>query len=135
MEKYLDSKWVHESITPSIVGRCETFGEYLAKKDNNKEALTTSQIRRFFGEVKRIEMQAEVNLSDVAMLKPLIAYAVGRKTDKYGRCKSKIEDFYNEMSECISEIENKDDFKRFVKIFEAIVAYHKKYGGQEYGGK
>lgn len=143
MEKYpiqkLDPKWVHEPITQEIVEWCESFGKFLAegkdKIDKNGKSMkdpkpmTTSQLRRFFGEVKRIEMQADVNLSDVAMLNPLLAYAVGRDTN----CTA-IKQFQEEMTKAISEIKNKEtykeDFKNFVKIFEAIVAYHKLYGGK-----
>lgn len=121
VEKYkpLDPQWIHEPITKEIVEWCKSFGEYLSK------GMKTSQLRKFFGEVKRIEMQEDINLSDVAMLNPLLAYAVGR--DKNNRAK---QSFQEEMSKAISEINNKKDFKNFVKIFEAIVAYHKLYGGE-----
>ncbi len=138
MEKYpnqkLEGKWVHQPITQEIVSWCESFGKYLAtKKTTNAQgrtytttkAMTTSQLRRFFGEVKRIEMQEEYNASEVAMLNPLLAYAVGRDSDE-----TKIGDFQREMSKAISEIKNKEDFKNFVNIFESIVAYHKYHGGK-----
>lgn len=135
MEKYpikkLDPKWVHQPITQEIVEWCKSFGKYLAtgEEKNKIKPMTTSQLRRFFGEVKRIEMQAEVNLADVAMLNPLLAYAVGRDTNK-----TAIKMFQEEMSKAISEIRYnetyKEDFKNFVNIFEAVVAYHKFYGGK-----
>ncbi|MBQ9253965.1 MAG: type III-A CRISPR-associated protein Csm2 [Bacteroidales bacterium] len=118
-ENSFKKEWVHEPITNGIVEWCKSFGEYLSK------GMTTSQLRKFFGEVKRIEMQEDINLSDVAMLNPLLAYAVGR--DKNNRA---MQSFQKEMSKAISEINNKKDFQNFVKIFEAIVAYHKLYGGK-----
>ncbi|MDO5760615.1 MAG: type III-A CRISPR-associated protein Csm2 [Bacteroidota bacterium] len=144
----LNPQWVHEPIKQEIVGWCESFGEYLVTGDNNySEPLTTSQIRRFFGEVKRIEMNLDAsnkenkdaeNLSKITMLNPLLTYAVGRKMKKVGRemkCTSAIKPFYEELSKAITEIgKNKEHykeyFKNFVKIFEAIVAYHKMYGGE-----
>ncbi|MBR1626840.1 MAG: type III-A CRISPR-associated protein Csm2 [Bacteroidales bacterium] len=143
MEKYpiqkLDPKWVHEPITPDIVEWCKSFGKFLAEGQDkigkngrsmkDPKPMTTSQLRRFFGEVKHIEMQAEVNLSDVAMLNPLLAYAVGRDVNN-----TAIKQFQEEMSKAISEIRHKDSyreyFKNFVNIFEAVVAYHKLYGGK-----
>lgn len=68
--------------------------------------------------------------TDFQMLKPKLAYAVGRaekssKKDK--RCK--IRDFYEVMVDAIDKVEKSQDkdkaFKNFISIFEAIVAYHK----------
>lgn len=135
MENYpkqkLDPKWVKEQITQEVVNWCESFGKYLATKETKTTsvgAMSTSQLRKFFGEVKRIEMQynaSEYNASDVAMLNPLLAYAVGRDEGK-----TKIKDFQEEISKAISAITTEKEFKNFVDIFEAIVAYHKCYEKQ-----
>ena len=44
--------------------------------------MTTGQLRKFFGEIKRIEADVEKYKADVVMLKPLLAYAVGRDKNK-----------------------------------------------------
>lgn len=122
----LKPEWVRKPITEETVKWCESFGKYLATKettDRQKKAMSTSQLRKFFGEVKRIEMQ--YNPSDVAMLNPLLAYAVGRDEGK-----TKIKDFQVEISKAISAITTEKEFKNFVDIFEAIVAYHKCYEKQ-----
>lgn len=139
-QRKLDPEWVKKPITEDIVKWCESFGKYLAKRKEEEiidrngkrktktiEGMTTSQLRKFFGEVKRIEMQLEMqyNPSDVAMLNPLLAYAVGRDEGK-----TKIKDFQVEISKAISEVKNEEEFKNFVQIFEAIVAYHKCYEKQ-----
>lgn len=133
-QQKLNPEWVKEPITKDIVKWCESFGKYLAANGNrtttdrrtgrqNVGAMSTSQLRKFFGEVKRIEMQ--YNASDVAMLNPLLAYAVGRDEGK-----TKIKDFQVEISKAISAITTEKEFKNFVDIFEAIVAYHKCYEKQ-----
>jgi len=81
--------------------------------------LTTNQLRKFFGEVKRQQMKG-YNETDFVLLKPKLAYAVGR-----AKGKSKITDFYEIMSIAIDEVKSEAHFKNFIKIFEAIVAYHK----------
>lgn len=139
-QKKLDSEWIKKPITQEVVNWCESFGKYLAIKkeeetiDRNGKrktktigGMTTSQLRKFFGEVKRIEMQ--YNDSEVAMLNPLLAYAVGRDEGK-----TKIKDFQKEISVAISAVTSEKEFKNFVQIFEAIVAYHKMHGGKENGG-
>ena len=54
------------------------------------------------------------------MLKPKLAYAVGRADGK-----NKIVDFYKVISEAMSHVKDEAQFRNFVQIFEAIVAYHK----------
>lgn len=117
-------------VTDVTVDFAERFGSYLGideMGDNDKgrkvkirEKLTTSQLRKFFGEVKRQQMTG-YDVTDFVLLKPKLAYAVGRATKN-----AKIEDFYVVLSDAIDKVENEVQFKNFIKIFEAIVAYHKK---------
>lgn len=126
----INPQWVHKPVTQEVINWCEKFGEYLAEevKDNNGnvvvKAMTTTQLRKFFGEVKRIEMNG-FNLSEFIMLNPLLAYAAGREKEK-----AKLKDFQKQMSIAIREVKDEKDFENFVNIFEAIVAYHKCYGGK-----
>lgn len=128
----LEKKWIQDGITKETVDWAEEFGKYLAVKEIGKEPLTTSQLRRFFGELKRIDTDFESNKVDLPMLKPMLAYAVGRDK-KNGKTKTRIDDFYDEMSRGLEAIrETKDgpeekDFKHFVRLVESIVAYHKFY--------
>lgn len=118
---------IQEKVTKTTVGFAECFGKYLATDNNYSEALTTSQLRRFFGEVKRQQMNG-YDETDFQMLKPKLAYAVGRaekKNDKH----YKIRDFYEVMVDAIDKVDKSPDkdkaFKNFISVFEAIVAYHK----------
>jgi CRISPR type III-A-associated protein Csm2 len=126
------SKEITGTITEATVKFAEEFGRYLGK--NAKETfigrdgrertetiakLTTNQLRKFFGEVKRQQMNG-YNATDFVLLKPKLAYAVGRTKGK-----SKIADFYEVMSFAIDHVKEEAHFKNFIKIFEAIVAYHK----------
>ena len=61
------------------------------------------------------------NETDFVLLKPKLAYAVGRAKEK----DAKIKDFYLVMSNAIDLVHNEQQFKNFIKVFEAIVAYHK----------
>jgi CRISPR type III-A-associated protein Csm2 len=68
---------------------------------------------------------------DLILLDPKIAYAVGRaKKDARQGETVKIEDFYKQITPLIGKIgEDQAKFKRFVQVCEAIVAYHKQFGG------
>ena len=70
------------------------------------------------------------NATDFVLLKPKLAYAVGRSKSNISNPNkinkiNKIVDFYDVMSRAIDLVENDKHFKNFIKVFEAIVAYHK----------
>lgn len=136
-------EWISDKITQETVDFAKKFGTYLAKPDSWEEVqrngekqkvigaiLTTSQLRKFFGEVKRQQIIGYEEASFV-MLTPKLAYAVGRaKKDKKGNVRYlKIEDFFMVFEDAIKKVGNSRDkqkaFKNFISIFEAIVAYHK----------
>lgn len=132
MSEWTD-KFPKEEITGNITDRtvefANKFGKYLGtdvrtdvRNDYKKivvAKLTTNQLRKFFGEVKRQQMNG-YSKTDFVLLKPKLAYAVGRTKGK-----SKIEDFYEVMCIAIDTVKEEKHFKNFIKIFEAIVAYHK----------
>lgn len=120
---------IQNKVTDVTVKFAKDFGDYLADKEADAEPLTTSQLRKFFGEVKRQQMMG-YNNTEFVMLKPKLAYAVGRAKQNGKRFKAqKIEDFYLVMVDAIDKVESSTDkpkaFKNFITAFEAIVAYHK----------
>ena len=130
--KRIQPSEIKDKVTAISVTFAEDFGTYLGTDDyettvdrngkpksNKIPKLTTSQLRKFFGEVKRQQMVG-YNQTDFILLKPKLAYAVGR-ADK----DSKIRDFYEVLAPAIDLVSNETEFRNFIKIFEAIVAYHK----------
>ncbi|OJX88066.1 MAG: type III-A CRISPR-associated protein Csm2 [Paludibacter sp. 47-17] len=120
-------EWITKEIIPETVKWAEEFGSKLSKNKVDSSGqeikdtkLTTSQLRKFFGEVKR-QQAIGYNSTDFILLKPKLAYAVGR-TKKTNTC---LHDFYKVMANSIDTVQNEEQFKNFIKIFEAIVAYHK----------
>lgn len=144
--KDFNPSWITQEITPETVLFAEKLGRHLAsdgvhiKKRIDKKTgretdekieevkLSTSQLRKFFGEVKRQQIIGYQESSFV-MLKPKLAYAVGRAMD--GRKYNRIEDLYNVLANAIDIVvspETSDKnraFHNFIAFFEAIVAYHK----------
>lgn len=118
---------IKEKVTNATVDFAKRFGSYLGTDDINPKTgkpagnkLTTNQLRKFFGEVKRQQMSG-YNETDFVLLKPKLAYAVGRAKNPRAR----INDFYRVISNAIDNVGNEQHFRNFIKIFEAIVAYHK----------
>lgn len=118
MEK-MKKEWVtgDAPINDEVVQWAERTGRVLAEAK-----LTSSNIRRFFGEMRRIQADFDRHKEDVPLLKAKLAYDVGRKKERG------IKDFYDVLSPGITSIGgNEEHFTRFVKITEAIVAFHKLY--------
>lgn len=128
-EEQIPGSEITESVTEATVDFAKRFGKHLGAddkvQDGNRtrmvrEKLTTNQLRRFFGEVKRQQMRG-YKPTDFILLKPKLAYAVGRSKGK----DPKIKDFYMVIINAIDKVKTEAHFRNFIKVFEAIVAYHK----------
>ncbi|MCS7222135.1 MAG: type III-A CRISPR-associated protein Csm2 [Anaerolineae bacterium] len=106
--------------------------------------LTTSQIRALFGEVRQIQAEWRINrqraFRRLVLLRPKMAYRARRER---GRA---VEELVAVLDPALNHViqadprpegqqpgtdDNQDDnFQRFAEFFEAILAYHKAYGGQ-----
>lgn len=128
--KQLPATEITDKVTRATVDFAEDFGNYLGtdKKERDPKTgrnkivetkLTTSQLRKFFGEVKRQQMEG-YNETAFVLLKPKLAYAVGRADRN-----SKIKDFYLTISNLMDLVKDEKTFKNFIQVFEAIVPYHK----------
>lgn len=126
----LDNSILENGIKSNDIENLKAWGKYFAENIGGKK-VTTSQLRKFFGEIKRIQADFDNCKMDLILLDPKIAYAVGRaKKDARQGETLKIEDFYKQITPLIGNIgEDQVKFKRFVQVCEAIVAYHKQFGG------
>lgn len=115
-EKDMDKsmiKWAEENAKELSIAATDRKGRPI-----RDSALTPSTIRRFFGEMRRIQARHQFDLSDAQMLQAKLAYDAGRKGHK-------VKTFYKLMTPGIQVIDDKKSFDRFVKIAEAIVSFHK----------
>lgn len=83
--------------------------------------LTTTQIRKFFNEIRSLEARVEDNFDEnkalVLMVKSKVAYSAGKKTSKTPK------EFKDFIDACIDKVDKKTDFDAFVKFFESVVGY------------
>lgn len=102
-----------------LVKKAESLG-----KELKGGGLTTSQIRNIYGMVKQMEMRG-FDPNEFVLLKPKLAYMAARAgTDGAQKLK-------DALTEAIDEVgSDADKFARFVDFFEAILAYHKAFGGK-----
>ena len=121
--------WIRNGFDKETIAFAEKFGKHIASpndKSNDSDALTTSQIRIFFGELRRIQMgDYDKQTTDFLMLRPKLAYAVKRH-NKEGL--KSFYDFFCKAHECVSK---KGEFENFIRLIEAVLAFHKFHGGKE----
>lgn len=107
----------------------EFLGHYLVAKN-----LSTSQIRNVFGEVKRMEMSSQSGIipyGQFLLLKPRLTYATERKgTDGSRAFKQWMIPAIDAVINGKTDAEKKVRFDYFSNFFEAILAYHRAFGGK-----
>ena len=90
--------------------------------------LTSSQIRNFFGVIRSIQQQGfskSQQKRQFILLLPKIEYAAAR-ANKLG-----MNGFRDVLKASIEAVgQDADNFQRFIEFFEAILAYHRAYGGK-----
>jgi CRISPR-associated protein Csm2 len=124
-------EWITANITEDCITFTEKFGRYLV--DNG---FTTSQIRTVFGEIKRIQMSGfKDHKTDFLLLRPKMAYASKRATDKDKRATgaSEFEKVLKEAHQAVASGKDGDNtrFENFCDFVEAVLAYHKAAGGRD----
>lgn len=115
-------EWITNEATPNLVDFAEKVGEFMA---NN--GLTNSKIRNVYGEIKRIQMgEFEREKSSFYLLKPKVAYALGRDEKNEG-----LKLFKKIFDKCFEYVTDQESYLNFCNLMEAILAYHKAYGGKD----
>ncbi len=141
MAAYPDEKKVRHLIEQDdpkeLVEAAEAVGQKLAREMN----LTTNQIRNIFGTVRQIKMDWPSNKQrsyrQAVLLRPKLAYQAKRLSEKGGRGRDALLEFERVFGPALDAVidapepQRKERFERVTDFLEAIVAYHKKYGGKE----
>lgn len=109
------------------------------------QGLSTNQIRNVFGTVRQIQLRwdkpggsAEAQaFRDAVLLRPKLAYFAEREKKSKGGDRSTVgmetlQKVLDPALQIVSEGNQprRERFERFAEFFEAIVAYHKSYGGK-----
>ncbi len=111
-----------------IVAIAEDYGKKFA------ENVKTHQIRIVFSHINRMRLNFKNQKDfknverDVFLLKPKLAYAAGRKKDELQEFNSFMQ---MAIDAVISSSKPEEAFQNFLELVEAVVAYHKFYGGRD----
>lgn len=98
--------------------------------------ISTSQIRKFLSAVNKInnkikyqndsDILSEDIVAEIAYMRVQFAYIVGKNNN------DSLKKLHKELDKAIIEIKNsKSKFINFARYVEAIIAYHKFYGGKD----
>lgn len=126
----MKKEWIQNGLNTEAIQFADRLGQHL------KDTLSTSQIRNVFGEVRRIQQKGYTNSfdSEVLLLKPKLAYAKARAQGKNNGATT-LEQVLSPAIDAIFESNPESNqkfqrFENFANFFEAILAYHKAYGGK-----
>jgi CRISPR-associated protein Csm2 len=125
--------WITDGIKSDAIDYAESLGKQLVEK-----RFSTSQIRNFYGELKRIQLktiQDQSQKSAFHLLRPKLAYAAKRAEKGQGGGDGaqyfKEEIFKAHEQVRIDEQGAEKRFENFCSLCEAILAYHKANGGKD----
>lgn len=134
---FLDKGYYENGVLrPDLLDtHAKSLGESFARKGDHN--VKSSQMRRFYGDVKELETRIEQNtnlesdkpeelakhLALIRMLKSKAAYAAGRETVSRA--------FESFIVKSVEQIKTPKDFRAFVLFFEAIVGYYYGAGGEK----
>lgn len=107
-------------------------GGYAERVAEGVQNLKTTQLRKFFSEIKANERELKEKgwggiKADFYLMRPNLAYAKARGLVP--------DHFFKLVDACMKQVDKgdenqkKENYKRFVQFLEAIVAYHKYHHG------
>lgn len=119
-------EWIIEGISGDAIKYANELATVLVQ-----QGLSTSQIRNFYGELKRIQLnkiEKKASQASFLLLHPKLAYAAKRAGKKGA------ETFKIEVLKWHAEVKVPQDgyvtrFKHFCDFCEAVLAFHKANGG------
>lgn len=118
------TEWITTQADKDLTYFAEKLGKTLADKNYG---LTNSKIRSIYGEIKRIQTSGyEKQKPSFYLLRPKMAYAAGRELENAG-----VQLFKLFFEDAWKEVQDEKTFKNFCNLIEAVLAYHKAYGGKD----
>ncbi|SNX53622.1 type III-A CRISPR-associated protein Csm2 [Thermoanaerobacterium sp. RBIITD] len=96
----------------------EELGKWFAEKDK----VTISQIRKIYSYTRKLNVDKDDWKFRLKILKAYLAYNAGKFSD--------FKNFKDVFTFAIDKVNDEKKLERFKNFFEAVIAYHKAYGGK-----
>ncbi|MBA7539427.1 hypothetical protein ES705_31706 [subsurface metagenome] len=97
----------------------------IGKETSGRQGVSSSQVRKIFGDLKRRQYK-KFNLDKIQLIRPKLAYTFAR----HAKRQRGLDLLLGTIDFLLEKVENKENFENVVNLFEAIIAYHKKFGGK-----
>lgn len=128
------ARYFVEDFATYILSEKSDANEYITKIKHYTETLlksvTTSQLRNIFSQVKRLDKSDKSEkFRELYFLRPKIAYTAGRVDGGKKEGEDHFSEFAFLLDSTIQKIDTDAKLKEFISFFEAIIAYHKYFGG------
>lgn len=107
-----------------LVECARILGRYLSYE------IKITKIRRFLDGFRGIQLERELNPQAVALLRPKLAYAVGRSDKDEKQFMDRFLNFFDPILRDIAEHKDRNRFEKGLRFMESIIAYHRYYGGE-----
>ena len=122
------NKWIQDRLNKEAIQFADGFGWALSHGEGGKKKLSSAQIRNIFGEVKKLQMKGwdDSTESSLLLLKAKLQYSAKRA----GGMAFHLKDIISRGIDAVVESDNQHkSLDNFADFFEAILAYHRGYGG------
>ncbi|MCQ6253567.1 type III-A CRISPR-associated protein Csm2 [Methanocaldococcus sp.] len=113
---------LNENNALKVMNLAERFGKY------NLRNLASTKLRKFYDYILDIDTNKKEWFVRLVLLKPKIAYNIGKETKEAKKSLEDLEYLVNKVIDKIEEAKNDEKIKKFnnfKKFFEAVVAYHR----------
>ncbi|MDM8523138.1 type III-A CRISPR-associated protein Csm2 [Desulfococcaceae bacterium HSG8] len=108
-----------------FVSIAEVMGRYLSYN------IRMNAIRRFLTAFRKIEVAKPYDPDLVALVRPKLAYAVGRSSLDEKRFLLRFMGIFDPVLQAVSATGEEKDFEKSLKFMESVIAYHRFYGGDD----
>ncbi len=95
-------------------------------KADRGEKNKSTQLRRFFDELVRLNIQAQAKKEDWVMIKPRVHMIVAKAAYAKGR-NLVTQKFVNLIRDGISQVDSLEDLQVFTNFFESFMGFYKSY--------
>lgn len=116
----------NKKLEPTLFSEtAERLAKEIGSEGNNINKST--QLRRYFDEVVRLNTQAKAKGADMDLILPQVHMLVAKVVYAQGR-KLVSASFVETMKSGISQINDRDDLQVFTNFFESFIGFYKMHG-------
>ncbi len=119
-------------IDPALFStKAEALAEKIAdenKQSKGQKSNKRTQIRKFYDEVIRLDMEAKSRKGDWVSIIPLVHMITAKAAYANGRDKLVSDSFLNFIRDSVKQVQEAKDLSIFANFFEAFMGFYRLHG-------